>query len=112
LLITYAEYKEIKDEIDEAIDNIKIYFQNNLLSKDEARQRLNQLNVPSGRISLLIERWNIKNISDTKLPSKSDLDKFFRKGIIADTDYITEMSRLGYSNKYISWYLKNLKESA
>lgn len=111
LLITYAEYKEIKDELDEAVDNVKIYFQNNLLSKEEARQKLNQLNVPSSRISLLIERWNIKNISDTKLPSKSDLDKFFRKGIIEDNDYITEMSRLGYSNKYISWYLKNLKES-
>lgn len=112
LLITYAEYKEIKDEMDEAIDNVKIYFQNNLISKEEARQRLYQLNVPSDRVTLLIERWNIKNISDTKLPSKSDLDKFYRKGIIDDTNYIQEMSRLGYSNKYIGWYLSNLKESA
>lgn len=112
LLVTYAEYKEIKDEIDEAVDNIKIYFQNNLISKEEARTRLNQLNVPSNRITILIERWNIKNISDTKLPSKTDLDKFYRKGIIDDTNYMTEMSRLGYSPKYISWYLANLKETA
>jgi len=111
LLITYAEYKEIKDEIDEAVDNIKIYFQNNLITKDEARQRLNQLDVPQNRISILIERWNIKNITDTKLPSKTDLDKFYRKEIIDDSEYKAEMRRLGYSNKYIGWYLANLRET-
>jgi hypothetical protein len=112
LLITYAEYKEIKDEIDEAVDNVKVYFQNNLITKDEARQRLNQLNVPQTRINILIERWNIKNITDTKLPSKTDLDKFYRKKIIDDSEYQIEMTRLGYSKKYIGWYLENLKETA
>lgn len=110
LLITYAEYKEIKDDIDEAINNVGVYFQNNIITKDEARQQLNNLAVPSNRVSLLIERWMIKNISETKLPSKTDLDKFYRKGIIDDNSYMQEMYKLGYSNKYIGWYLANLKE--
>ena len=42
----------------------------------------------------------------TKLPSKTDLDKFLKAKIIDADQYKTEMYRLGYSFQYTMWYLE------
>ncbi|GAH57733.1 unnamed protein product, partial [marine sediment metagenome] len=60
------------------------------------------------QIEVLMEEWNIDKIQDLKFPSKTDLDKFFKAKVIDVNTYKTEMTNLGYSMRYISWYAKLL----
>lgn len=79
-----------------------------LIDKFEAMRELNALNLPSDQINLLLDEWNIDIYKDRKIPSKTDLEKFFLQGIIDEETYIQEMDKLGYSFKYIQWYLAAL----
>lgn len=104
----YAEWKEYQDDM---IDIIKEKFQGNLITDWEARSRLNALNLPGAKVDTLLEKWRVRQISNTKLPSKSDLDKFKKYGVIDEDNYRIEMQRLGYSNVYIEWYLNLSKKT-
>jgi len=57
----------------------------------------------------LMNAWTVQVIKATKLPSKTDLDKMLRASIINEKTYSVEMSRLGYSEQYKSWYLEMAK---
>lgn len=105
-LLLFEDYKEQKEYQDDLIDNIKNRYQNNLIEDHDARRMLDALNLPARQTDLLMDRWKIKRLSDYKLPSKSDLDKFLRNKIIDLDTYRNEMRRLGYSFQYSSWYEK------
>lgn len=106
LLLTYAEYEQVKDLNDARQDNIEDMFKNGWISQGEVRTELAKLGLSSERISLLIEKWNIARTATRKLPSKTDLDKFYRNDIITQDQYISEMERLGYSRFYVGLYVK------
>ena len=44
-----------------------------------------------------------------KLPSKADLDKFFKADLIDDETYEGELERLGYPDRWITKYLTLLQ---
>lgn len=103
-LIISAEYYEAKEYQDMAVDNVQDRYENNLITRDQALNRLAQLNVDGRRIEILIEKWTLNIFDDRKIPSKTDLDKFFRNKIIDVKRYRVEMFKLGYNKEYISWY--------
>jgi len=107
--LTLEDYKEQKEYQDDMIDNIRDRFINNLLEDFEARKQLNNLNLPAIQVDLLMDKWKIKQFKGRKVPSKSDLDKFFRNKIIDEDTYRIEMQRLGYGFQYIDWYFKQVK---
>lgn len=103
--ITYIDYQKAKDIQDDKIDNIKELYLNNFIDDFDCKARLDALNLPAERTAALLEKWQIYRLKDKKLPSKTDLDKFFKAGIIDQDTYVKQMSILGYNNEYISWYL-------
>lgn len=107
--LTLEDYKEQKEYQDDMIDNIKDRFINNLLEDFEARKQLNNLNLPAIQVDLLMDKWKIRQFTARKVPSKSDLDKFYRNKIIDEDTYRTEMRRLGYGFQYIDWYFKQVQ---
>jgi hypothetical protein len=104
--ILLEDYKKAKDLQDDMVDNIKDRFVNNLMDAHEAREKLNKLDLPQNKISVLMEEWETKVYVDRKLPSKTDLDKFLKAKIITEDTYRFEMQKLGYGSEYISWYVK------
>lgn len=103
-LLRMEDYKEEEEQQDDAVDNIKLRFQENLIDAREARRHLDELNLPAAQTNLLMDKWEIKRFIDRKLPSKTDLDKFWRAGIIGEDVYTAEMLRLGYSSRQVDWY--------
>lgn len=103
-LIDLEDYKDLKAFQDAQIDNIKKRYVGNFVDEYEARTMLNALNLPAVRTDALIETWMISRYEALKLPSKTDLDKFYLAGIIDQDTYVSEMFRLGYNSVYISWY--------
>lgn len=76
-----------------------------LITDGEARSALIQLQYAAPRIAELMEVWIAERAKGAKLPSKTDLDKFFKAGLIPEEAYKQELATLGYSSKYIGWYV-------
>ena len=76
------------------------------MNEFECRAKLNQLNLPAEQTAILMDKWKLKKMIDVKLPSKTDLDKFIKNGIITVDQYRIEMDKLGYNFKYTDWFEK------
>jgi len=79
-------------------------FVNRYIDKFEALRQLGRLNLPYKQTNLLMEEWELDLLQDKKLPSKTDLEKFFLADIIDSERYYVEMEKLAYNRKYIDWY--------
>jgi len=107
----HVDFLLASEDFEETMDIQAIYlktihdrFTNLLTDELQARNDLGKLNLPGRQIDALMEKWNTEKIIETKLPSKTDLDKFLRNGIINKDAYRNEMYRLGYSWDYVNWY--------
>jgi len=59
------------------------------------------------------QTWYLKLIEravliSRRLPSKTDITDWFKKELIDENQYRTEMQQLGYSDYYINLYLKEM----
>ena len=93
----------------ERIDLTKQKLLSNLIDTAKARNLLIGYGVDINRVNELIDRWEVQITANAKLPSKTDLDKFVRAKIIDQNQYKVEMSKLGYSDYYISLYWKMIE---
>jgi hypothetical protein len=107
--LTNADFEETLENQAFYINAAKNKYIDGLWDDLTVRKALGVLNLPGARIEALITQWSTQRITDTKIPSKTDLDKFFRAKIISEDNYKEEMARLGYSWRYTEWYLKSLK---
>ncbi len=89
------------------INALKTRYLDGLINDLEARTELAKLNLPGARIDALMSFWKAQFIKGAKLPSKTDLDKFIKQGIIDKDQYRNEMYRLGYSFQYTDWFLRS-----
>lgn len=108
--IVGAEYDAVKKMENAKLKVIKDRFILRLSDKFETLRHLSLLNLESARVDLLFEQWDIELFKDNKIPSKTDLEKFFLSNIITETIWLDEMDKLGYSEKYRGWYLMLLYE--
>jgi len=102
--IELEDYRELEATQSAAIATIKTRYTANLIDRADAQRLLDGLNIPSAQVSLWLQRWDVSLIEFPKLPSKTDLDKFYISGVISEDQYNIEMIRLGYGAIYISWY--------
>lgn len=108
-LLTYEDYKFDKKLEVKKLANIQFRFVNNFATESETTTELNKLALRGEQIAVLIDEWKIDIFEDRKLPSKTDLDKFFKAKIIDLDIYQAEMSKLGYNKEYIEWFSKLLR---
>jgi hypothetical protein len=104
--LLYADFEEQLEIQQLYVDAAKERYVDNLWDEPTTRAALMKLNLPGARIDALLEKWGTTRIADRKLPSKTDLDKFLRNGIIDKDTYRNEMYKLGYSFSYTDWYTK------
>jgi len=83
---------------------IKERFILRLSDKFETMRELSLLNLDAKRVDLLFEQWEIELFKDNKIPSKSDLEKFWLNNVINDDEWHEEMDKIGYKGKYRNWY--------
>jgi len=102
--LTFQDYERDKEIIDDIIDNTGELFKGGQITYDQARDRLFNQNIPTKQISALFDKWNIRIYNDRKLPSKTDLDKFYKAGVITIETYAEELEKLGYPVRYVEMY--------
>lgn len=104
-LLTYEEFKRNKDLEKLSLNNIKSRFQNNLIEEAVCRDRLAKLGVVTNRLNALVDQWKIDKFEDLKIPSKTDLDKFFKLGLIDAERLYNELRILGYNEDYTKLFV-------
>lgn len=103
-LLTAREFEMAQKIEKKQISITATKFINRYIDKFEALRQLSLLNLPYKQQNLLMQEWELDLMQDNKLPSKTDLEKFFLEGIINEEIYKNEMHKLGYNQIYAGWY--------
>lgn len=106
LILQMVDYDLEKDRTDTQIDYLEQAVKGGKITLDEAIVKLNEMNLPSERITYLNQRWQDELEQKVEIPSKSDLGDMLANGIIGKDDYRDLMRKHGYSDKHINWYLQ------
>ncbi len=85
-----------KDEIKIVLDQADF----GTITFEEAQDSLNALGLETAEITLALTELQKQQARRNKLPSKGDLDKMIKKGIIQQAEYLETLQRLGYSKKW------------
>lgn len=94
-------------EIKEQVKYISQQYIANQIDETEAYALLGKLNLPAEQVNRYIREWNVKKDAKTRTIPVLTLVKFLSQGVISHDDFANEMSGLGYSNKYIEWYINS-----
>jgi len=96
-------------EIKEQVKYLEMRYTRGLISQHEVYSELGRLNLPSEQINRYLRTWDIKLEAKTKTLTGDKLGSLRRARIISDEEYVSEMSGLGYNDRYIVWLLKLIK---
>jgi len=105
LYLSMDDYTVSKEYVDDIIASIKDKYQENFIDELQARDALQQLNVPTPKVESLLERWTTRKMVGVKIPSKAELFKFYKAKIIDLDTLKKELIKLGYDERYAKMYL-------
>ena len=95
-------------EIDIVIERFKV----DAISFETAQDDLTKLGLEERELKLAQLKLSRLSTSKIKTPSKADLDKFSKAALISDTEYLEQLSIIGYPAKWARMYLDLLKTGA
>ena len=91
---------------------VKARYLARLIDQPEARRLLDALGLPAANTAALLATWEVSLVPDDRGLSRSELDNFYKTGIISLDVYTQELRRMGYSTLYISWFEKYMTRPA
>lgn len=103
-----ADYEVEQQNNKFKLENIKETYIAGGMSRTEAIEALGKMNIVADYQEKLLGDWDEAISRKNKQPTKDDLESFFKGKIITEDEFRDEMSRLGYSRRYIEWYVKGL----
>lgn len=103
--VNQAQYEKALLDIKAYADDLAEQFQAGILTLDELRSELHQLDIPASFIDTIINRVIRQKAKRVKPPSLNDAREFLRVGIINDTEFTSILRRLGYRDEDIQRYL-------
>jgi hypothetical protein len=95
-------------EIKEQVKYLEMQYVRGMISQNDVYSALGRLNLPSEQVNRYLRTWDIKREAKTKTLTAATLVKFRVQEVISDDEFANEMSGIGYSNRYIEWYLKSI----
>lgn len=81
-------------------------FQNGAIDFNEAVTELDALDLTARERDLLLTEMEAERLSQIKLATRGELDRFFRENIITRTEYMGELEALGYFEPWIERFAK------
>lgn len=103
-----VEYKRWQKIVSETIKYIGQQYIGRQIDEAEVYVQLGALNLPSEQMNRLVRGWDLKRQAKTKRLTADRLVKFRTANVINNQQFSNEMSGLGYSARYITWYLQSI----
>lgn len=107
--ISKVLYDLWQKEIKEQVKYLEQQYVKSLIDQNEVYSQLGRLNLPAEQVNRYIRTWDIKRQAKVRTLTSAQLVKFRTQRIIDDGTFATEMSGIGYSKRYIEWWLKSIK---
>jgi hypothetical protein len=106
--VAFAEYEQNVKDQQERIDLIGDRFKAGLIDEDVTRRLLEQIITTSSKVETYIAKWGVSYSKTVRRLTKTELNDLLVAGIIGADDYVYEMQKLGYSERYIGWFMEFL----
>jgi len=90
--------------------NYRQLFVIGLKDADTVKSEMVDLGFLPGEVDEYLRLWYIEKLRRQAKPSRTDLARFLKKEIISQDTWHQSMADLGYADKYIDWYLADMKE--
>ncbi|GAI83784.1 unnamed protein product, partial [marine sediment metagenome] len=103
-----ADYKEALAQKKEILKLVEGQFKTGIVSENDVISMLGAEGFETGEVEYHLLKWKPTLKIKTSKPEKGDLKKWCLKKIMSREDFITEMRSLGYADRYINYYLKEL----
>ena len=100
-----ADLDREQELLDQQIDNVKQRYLNNLIDNGQALEAQYALGVGGEEARVNLESWQLSKSVKVSIPSRANLDGFFKQGVIGIDQYRGQMALLGYDAQYVGWYL-------
>jgi len=97
-----------KKDKDDEIDNLELQYQRGLITQEVFYEKLASLDLKATAIDTIKLKNMAKRKLEEKLPSKADLNRWLKKGLIDDLFYYEYMTRLNYSDDITFLYYQDL----
>lgn len=107
--ILQADYENEEDREEALIKAYRRMYINGVNDFNTTSDLLDEMDIPAKQKERLVEIWDLEIIQKPALPSKTELIKFTKKRIINLDTFKEMMSNLGYSLRYVEWYIKDNK---
>lgn len=105
ILISVKDYQIVKENKARELKRINKYYMAGAYTANQAIIELGKLDLVGAEQDSILKLWESEKLAKLRMPSKKDIDTFFSNQIITETQYIEELKKMGYSQKYIKWYL-------
>ena len=106
MLLDQVDFDIQQEFIDLSADAIANRFRDGEIGRIQFQAELTQLGVPARYIDIVMAREIAQAQRRVKLPTKADLDKWFKIDIITPDSYRARMSELGYRDDDIALFLE------
>ena len=103
-----VDWKTDQDLIDEEIKITEKLYVAGEIETPGVYERLNLLFLPSGQIDRLLELWDLKRQQKIKLPSKSELEGWYKRELIDSDELLTQLKRLGWDELRVDLFTQEL----
>ncbi len=103
-----VDFKLAQASSKQVVKSIELQYVANQIGQNEVYAQLGALNLPAAQMNRYILAWDLKKQAKTKTLTAEKLVLFRKQDVITDGDFRSEMSGLGYSERYIKWYLDSM----
>jgi len=108
-ILGIEDYRKGKERIDRIKSTVKKRYVRGFIDRNDALIELSREGIPTREIEEMIADWDIEREEKAGLPTKTELSRFYKKGIITEEEYRDMMRRLGYAEEIINWYVEDIK---
>lgn len=109
LILSLEDYRKGKERLDKIKSTVGRRYIRGFIDRNDVVVLLSKEGIPSREIEELIAAWDLEKEERAGLPTKTELTRFVKKGIINLNQYRDMMKRLGYPDEVIEWYVKDIE---
>lgn len=104
-LISREDLKKEQALKDAYLKRYKTLFVEGIMNMTDLVAELLVVGLDQAEIEELVPIWDLERLTRIAHPSRANLDKFLKKGIIDEVIYRAEMRNMGWGDLYIDWFL-------
>jgi len=108
LALSQVDYDLVRDKIDDDIDRVKFLYLEGEYAEGDVYAQLGHLNLPAAQVADLIISWEITRRKKQALPSKGDLEDFYRRDLITIGDLREGLGKRRFGDVDIDLYIQRL----